>query len=211
MNKCNKLNCPMQYNKVADDCDIKDCPYRTTDKIEDRETALKFLAMIFVLSEEQRKECVEKVKRDYGTVKEIEKEEVAKPTKELHEKRAIAEMANVMMEHCEIDNQCGSCHWSTCNDCLAEVLYNAGYRKQEWISVEDRLPEIAGKYLIARKTVYGNLINIVWYDTNYNGGNDDMIGKSVWYMFDSDWGDYEIPNVTHWMPLPQPPKMKGGE
>ena len=50
--------------------------------------------------------------------------------KEQIEKRAIAEMANVMMEHCEIDNQCGSCHWSTCNECLAEVLYNAGYRKQ---------------------------------------------------------------------------------
>lgn len=55
------------------------------------------------------------------------------------EKRAIAEMANVMMEHCEIDNQCGSCHWSTCNECLAEVLYNAGYRKQkegEWKRIE---------------------------------------------------------------------------
>lgn len=111
------------------------------------------------------------------------------------------------------------CKGMKCNECdgyaceyrmLAEALYNAGYRKQEWISVEDELPEIAGKYLIARKTVYGNLINIVWYDTNYNGGNDDMIGKSVWYMFDGDWGDYEIPNVTHWMPLPEPPKMKGG-
>lgn len=94
---------------------------------------------------------------------------------------------------------------------IATILYeDEGWRKQEWISVDDRLPEIAGKYLISRKTVYGNLINIVWYDTNYNGGNDDMIGKSVWYMFDGDWGDYEIPNVTHWMPLPQPPKMKGG-
>lgn len=92
---------------------------------------------------------------------------------------------------------------------VVEML-DKGCRKQEWVSVDDRLPEIAGKYLISRKTVYGNLINIVWYDTNYNGGNDDMKGKSVWYMFDSDWGDYEIPDVTHWMPLPQPPKMKGG-
>ena len=28
-----------------------------------------------------------------------------------------------------------------------EALYNAGYRKQEWISVDDRLPEIEGTYL----------------------------------------------------------------
>lgn len=52
----------------------------------------------------------------------------------------IEEMAKVTMEHCEIDNQCGSCHWSTCNECLAECLYNAGYRKRkegEWESIAD--------------------------------------------------------------------------
>ncbi len=51
----------------------------------------------------------------------------------------IEEMAKATMKHCKIDNQCGSCHWSTCNECLADVLYNAGYRKQsegEWISNE---------------------------------------------------------------------------
>lgn len=49
--------------------------------------------------------------------------------------KQIEEMAKATIKHCEIDNQCGSCHWSTCNECLAEVLYNAGYRKQsvgEW-------------------------------------------------------------------------------
>ena len=47
----------------------------------------------------------------------------------------IEEMAKATTKHCEIDNQCGCCHWSTCNECLAEVLYNTGYRKQsegEW-------------------------------------------------------------------------------
>ncbi len=65
MNKCNKLNCPMQYNKVKDDCDIKDCPYRTVDKIEDWETASKFLAMIMGISEEDRIKWTEKAKQDY--------------------------------------------------------------------------------------------------------------------------------------------------
>lgn len=123
-------------------------------------------------------------------------------------------------EFCHLSAECETCQ--ICDEryhtdgelcyfkLMANEIIHHGYRKQEWISVDDRLPQIAGKYLIARKTVHGNLINIVWYDTNYNGGNDDMTGKSVWYMFDSDWGDYEIPGVTHWMPLPQPPKMKGG-
>jgi hypothetical protein len=65
MDKCNKLNCPMQYNKVKDDCDIKDCPYRTIDKIEDWETASKFLAMIMGISEEDRIKWTEKAKQDY--------------------------------------------------------------------------------------------------------------------------------------------------
>lgn len=28
--KCSKRMCPMQQN-ISDDCDIKDCPYRTED------------------------------------------------------------------------------------------------------------------------------------------------------------------------------------
>lgn len=44
--------------------------------------------------------------------------------------KQIEEMAKATMKHCKIDNQCGSCHWTTCNECLSEVLYNAGYRKQ---------------------------------------------------------------------------------
>lgn len=56
-------------------------------------------------------------------------------SKELEQKQ-IEEMAKITKEHCELDNQCGSCHWSTCNECLSEVLYNAGYRKQSENTVE---------------------------------------------------------------------------
>lgn len=48
----------------------------------------------------------------------------------MSEEKQIEEMAKATMKHCQIDNQCGSCHWTTCNECLSEVLYNAGYRKQ---------------------------------------------------------------------------------
>jgi hypothetical protein len=85
---------------------------------------------------------------------------------------------------------------------VAEYLYNAGYRKQsEWISVDERLPDKFGKYLTYRKSHCVSYVDILDYDTN----------QSVWSFFDSDWGDCEVDDVTHWMPLPEAPKMKGGE
>ena len=29
--KCSKRMCPMQHNAISDDCDIKNCMYRTED------------------------------------------------------------------------------------------------------------------------------------------------------------------------------------
>lgn len=74
MDKCNKKNCPMQFDKVSDDCDIKDCPYRTTDKDDNWEIASRFFGMILGISEKQRKEWTEKAKNDYYATKEIEGE-----------------------------------------------------------------------------------------------------------------------------------------
>lgn len=65
--------------------------------------------------------------------------------------------------------------------------------QSEWISVDERLPESEGKYLVCTSNGnigVGNFIN--YYGT----------GKHL--CFDT-WA------VTHWMPLPEPPKMKGDE
>lgn len=59
----------------------------------------------------------------------------------MDKEKQIEEMAKVTMKHCKIDNQCGSCHWSTCNECLADVLYNAGYRK-----IPDNIGEFSDGY-----------------------------------------------------------------
>lgn len=73
---------------------------------------------------------------------------------------------------------------------IADHLIMNGVTVQEWISVKDRLPENVKE---------GLLIALRWGEVD--------IG---WYE-DGRWGsqfvdEYEDGEVTHWMPLPQPPK-----
>jgi hypothetical protein len=70
-------------------------------------------------------------------------------------------------------------------------LYNAGYRKQEWISVNERLPEPLKLVLCIWERVYDG----------WNYGFARYQRDDVWYV--SNEG---MPRVTHWMPLPAPPK-----
>ena len=56
----------------------------------------------------------------------------------------------------------------------------------EWISVEDRLPESGGRYLVILNN--GQLCIAIWVAAYWAIGVDT------------------ISNVTHWMPLPEPPK-----
>ena len=81
------------------------------------------------------------------------------------------------------------------NEYIREGLLNAGYRKQEWISVDERLPEPI------------KLVLCIWerQDDGWNYGFARYQRENVWYV--SNEG---MPNVTHWMPLPEAPKMKGG-
>lgn len=71
---------------------------------------------------------------------------------------------------------------------IAEGLYNAGYRKQEWISVEERLPAEDVRVLVwLRKD----------HKTTYTRIDTDRRLNGVWVRW------YE--SVTHWMPLPPIP------
>ena len=78
-----------------------------------------------------------------------------------------------------------------------EKVDGGAYRPDEWISVEERLPEDAG--LLER----GYARYLVW-EKAYN---NHVIG--FWYGKDLGWEtqiaeDYS--EVTHWQPLPDPPK-----
>ena len=76
---------------------------------------------------------------------------------------------------------------------LADHLISNGVTVQEWISVDDRLPQENGRYLTANKR-WDDKINV--FDLWFDGG--------FWYVDgEDDVFDFE---VTHWMPMPNPPK-----
>lgn len=62
---------------------------------------------------------------------------------------------------------------------------------RRWISVTERLPEKDGTFITAYSK---GGVSQNWYMTFHRGG-----GK--WYQNSEDTGE-----VTHWMPLPEPPK-----
>lgn len=71
-----------------------------------------------------------------------------------------------------------------------------------WISVEDRLPERKGVFLVAYHPCHWDNISPeteVGIDT-FRGGKS---------MSNKAWARNKYQRVTHWMPLPEPPKDEG--
>ena len=79
----------------------------------------------------------------------------------------------------------------------------------KWIPVTERLPEKDGNYLIFERGYLIPSIRVLSFAKD--GRKVDKYDfkrdwKNVWYRYDSEWGHITIDDVTHWMPLPQPPK-----
>ena len=81
----------------------------------------------------------------------------------------------------------------------------------EWVSVEDRLPEYnpgtgAKSYWVAKKDNAGNWqMKIAQYCDYGYAMTMDAETEVTW----RDWDFTKIVNVTHWMPLPEPPGKEG--
>ena len=78
-----------------------------------------------------------------------------------------------------------------------------------WIPVSDRFPDQDGKYLVFEKYAFGTSITTLGFAKD--GRKVDKYDfhrewKNVWYRYSSEWGYITIDSVTHWMPLPEPPK-----
>lgn len=88
---------------------------------------------------------------------------------------------------------------------------------QRWIPVTERLPDKGGDYLVSKTFHYGKLtqrfIMVAVYALNLREVDrytfrEDRPG---WYDIDSEYGAYEVDNITAWMPLPEPYKEEEDE
>ena len=77
--------------------------------------------------------------------------------------------------------------------------------RRAWIGVKEP-PQKAGKYLVYLSFGLDGYMDTAWYTACYAGCEEHLRGKAIWYDHDSEYGDYELRNVTHWMPLPELPK-----
>ncbi len=97
----------------------------------------------------------------------------------------LAYSADCMTRRAAVDEAC---------TVAAKVL-----RETAWISVKDRLPDDDQMVLV-----------IASGKPQQNLTLDRAIEIASYYTADSwvleAWPEWETPNVTHWMPLPEPPK-----
>ena len=91
---------------------------------------------------------------------------------------------------------------------IADVLIAHGVTLQEWISVEDKLPEVVSIHKGYRGTVKKS-IRVLCVCVQKSGKTMVKEGYCEWY---NDYPEprWKIPGtideVTHWQYLPQPPK-----
>lgn len=84
--------------------------------------------------------------------------------------------------------------------------------ENKWISVEERLPEEDGRFLCAVKVIGRDHRILSFAKDGEKVDYYDLTGKkNVWYAYDREWGFVSTRSVTHWMPLPEPPKENGYE
>ena len=86
---------------------------------------------------------------------------------------------------------------------IADYLISNGVTVQEWISVKDRLPDKDGCYIVTACDEGCSCGDGIWYDT--------VVIEAEHYKGEWSWNEngteYDITDlVTHWQPMPQPPK-----
>ena len=82
------------------------------------------------------------------------------------------------------------------NGDIAEKLISNGVTVQEWISVKDRLPEDSNDGFADAVLVTDGFVQHMAYFVGgeWRFAESGEIKEPMWYR------------ITHWMPLPQPPK-----
>ena len=77
---------------------------------------------------------------------------------------------------------------------------------QKWISVKERLPKKDGDYLCYKKSGLYEVFGFAKDGRKKHKYDFFRDWKNVWFFYASEYGYVTTDSVTHWMPLPEPPK-----
>ena len=124
----------------------------------------------------------------------------------------LLENASYQFDNRDCGEDAEGCEYHCYPNCwaqfIADHLIANGVTIQRWIPVEERMPEDDGEYL-----ALGNYFGW-WHAVLMFAKDGRKVDKydfherweNVWYDFDRDYGHSIYGSVTHWMPLPEPPK-----
>ena len=101
----------------------------------------------------------------------------------------------------EVLKKCGVCNIYAVVQ-LANALADNGVTVQEWISVNDRLPDNKENDWVLAQVVEDNGFMHIPKVMEYRQQKNDWFEETYGWLSEHN-GTF---TVTHWMPLPQPPK-----
>ena len=125
----------------------------------------------------------------------------------------LVELIQNSHKKCKVMKSCYECEqYGNSSDCvyllMADELITNGVTVREWISVEDKLPEVVSIHKGYRSTVKKS-IRVLCVCVQKSGKTMVKEGYCEWYN-DYQEPRWQIPGtideVTHWQYLPQPPK-----
>ena len=110
-------------------------------------------------------------------------------------------LVDIVCDATQINGCIHSCNHPPCAmvSGIVDALIENGVTVQEWISVRDKLPDQSGEVLVI---VSGNPQKNITLNCAYELAEYDPYDGWIMEM----WPEWEDAVVTHWMPLPLPPK-----
>ena len=116
-------------------------------------------------------------------------------------------LVEIVCDVMESDGCIGHCNHSPCFEVerVVNTLIANGVTVQEWISVDDRLPDKDGCYIVTACDEGCSCGDGIWYDT--------VVIEAEHYKGEWSWNEngteYDITDlVTHWMQMPLAPEVK---
>ena len=112
----------------------------------------------------------------------------------------LVELLEPHMSGLACEYESGSCELTSCRSCnaknIADHLIANGVTVQEWIPVKDRLPEYSNDGFADAVLVTDGFVQHMAYFVGgeWRFAESGEIKEPMWYR------------ITHWMPLPEPPK-----